>query len=109
MGLAAPVALSWALFSPDLRALHTNIVGLSLFLLVSIRLGGSCLRVAGNRLPQAQDLVEERLAGWFPCCPAAIGGEEATRRQHTVALLEGGFVVRFVLRGLLKSVLWAVY
>ena len=57
MGSAAHTALSWALFSTDLRDKSTSVVGLSLFLLVSIRLGDRRIGADGNCLSQAKNLT----------------------------------------------------
>ena len=63
MGAAPYTALPRALFSTDLRALDANSVGLSVFLLVSIRVGDRRVRAARNRLPEAQNLSADELAG----------------------------------------------
>jgi len=63
MGAAPHTALPWTLFSTDLRALYANSVGLSVFLLVSIRVGDRRVRATGNRLPEAQNLSADELAG----------------------------------------------
>ncbi len=54
--MAPTTALSLPLFSADLRALDAGSVGLSIFLLVSVRLGDRCFRAACNRLPEAENL-----------------------------------------------------
>jgi hypothetical protein len=56
MGAAPCTALPWTLFSTDLRALDAGPVGISVFLLVSIRVGDCRLRAAGGRLQEAQNL-----------------------------------------------------
>jgi hypothetical protein len=56
MGVTARTAVSWALPSADIRALYADAVGISIFLLVSIRLGDRRLGTAGNRLSQTEDL-----------------------------------------------------
>jgi hypothetical protein len=63
MGMAPATALRWTLFSTDLRARYTGFMGFSVFLLVSIRVGDRRLRTAGNRLPEAEDLSADELAG----------------------------------------------
>jgi hypothetical protein len=54
--MAPATALPRPLFSTDLRARYTNSLGLSVFLLVSIRVGDRRVRAAGNRLREAQNL-----------------------------------------------------
>ena len=61
--MASATALPWTLFSTDLRALDTGFVGLSVFLLVSIRVGDRRVRAAGNRLSKTQNLSADELAG----------------------------------------------
>src|SRR5260370_11567462 len=107
MDASAYTALPWAFVSANLRAQSTSAVGLSFFLLVSIRVGNRRLCVDGYRLSQTEDLGVQcepskvskgKQAGSNQCCPAAVEGEDATRRQHTGALHKGGFMVRVVLR-----------
>jgi hypothetical protein len=89
--MAPATAVPCALLSADLRTLYTDAGGISIFLLVSIRLGDRCLGTAGNRLSQAEDLIFRwagRVISMLPCRPS---GEDATRRQHTGALHEGRF------------------
>ena len=56
MDTAPYIALPWTLFSTDLRAVDAGPVGLSIFLLVSIRVGDRRLRAAGSGLPEAENL-----------------------------------------------------
>ena len=58
MGSSAYSALSGAVLSADLCARYASAVGLSLFLLVSVRLGDPDLRAAGRRVHQAENLIE---------------------------------------------------
>ena len=51
MGAAPDTALPWTLFSTGLRELDTGAVGLSIFLLVSIRVGDRRFRAVGTCLP----------------------------------------------------------
>jgi hypothetical protein len=97
MGVAPDTALPWTLFSTGLRALDAGSVGLSVFLLVSIRVGDRRLRAVGTRLPEAQKLSAD---SWQGDIHAALppSREDAARRQHTGALHEGGFVLRVVVR-----------
>jgi hypothetical protein len=82
MGTAPYTALPRTLFSTDLRALYASPVGLSVFLLVSIRVGDRRVRAAGNRLQEAQILSADELAG-YSCAALPPSGEDVTRRQHT--------------------------
>ena|ERR1700716_67791 len=63
MGAAARTALPWTLFSTGLRALDASSVGLSVFLLVPIRVGDRRLRAAGNRLSETEDLNADSWQG----------------------------------------------
>ena len=54
MGVAADIALPWTLFSTGLRTLNPGAVGLSVFLLVSVCVGGDRLGAIGACLPEAQ-------------------------------------------------------
>jgi hypothetical protein len=54
--MATATALPWALFSADLCALDAGFVGLSVFLLVSVRVGDRRVRAVGDRLSEAQNL-----------------------------------------------------
>ena len=63
MGATTHLALPWALFSANLRAFDASPLGLSVFLLVSIRLGDRRFRAACNRLPKAQNVNTDELAG----------------------------------------------
>ena len=56
MGVAPHTALPWTLFSTDLRTFDADAVGLSVFLLVSSRVGDRRVGAVGNRLPEAQKL-----------------------------------------------------
>jgi hypothetical protein len=101
MGAAPHTALPWTLFSTDLRALYANFVGLSVFLLVSIRVGDRRVRAAGTRLPEAENLSAD---SWQGDIDAALppSGEDVTRRQHTGRVtFEGGFVLRVFVRSFL--------
>jgi hypothetical protein len=82
MGAAPHTALPWTLFSTDLRALDARAVGFSFFLLVSIRVGDRCVRAAGNRVQEAENLDKD---SWQGDSDAALppSGEDVTRRQHT--------------------------
>src|SRR5260370_18736804 len=97
MGAAPHTALPWTLFSTGLRALDASPVGLSVFLLVSIRVGDRRLCAVGTRLPEAQNLSAD---SWQCNIHAALppSREDAARRQHTDALHDGGFVLRVVVR-----------
>ena len=97
MGAAPHTALPWTLFSTDLRALDADSVGLSVFLLVSIRVGDRRVRAAGNRLHEAENLSADSWQGdIFAALPPS--GEDVTRRQHTGRVTLGGFVLRVVVR-----------
>jgi hypothetical protein len=67
MDVAACSALSWALFSAGLCALDAGSLGISLFLLVPVRVGGPHIRPAGPCLSQAEKLRDlhesETMAG----------------------------------------------
>ena len=98
MGAAPHIALPWTLFSKGLCALDAGAVGLSIFLLVSIRVGDRRLRAVGTRLPEAQNLSTD---SWQGNIRAALppSREDVTRRQHTGRVtFEGGFVLRIVVR-----------
>ena len=105
MGTAPHTALPWTLFSTDLRPLDAGAVGLSVFLLVSIRVGDRHFGAVGAGLSEAQDLgrklrsyarIAGRVMSMLPCRPR---GEDVTRRQHTGRVtLKVGFVVRVVVR-----------
>ena len=56
MGAAPDIALPWTLFSTGVRALDAGTVGISVFLLVSIRVGDRRVRAAGSCLPEAENL-----------------------------------------------------
>ena len=78
-------------------------MGISIFLLVSIRLGYRNLSVAGDCVPQAEDLEigggrTGRLAGSIVHAALPPSREDAARQQHTGALHEGGLLVRVVVR-----------
>jgi len=70
--MAPATALSLPLFSADLRALDAGSVGLSIFLLVSVRVGDRRFRAAGDRLPETENLKHRCAGGVSPCCPAAV-------------------------------------
>jgi hypothetical protein len=93
MGVAPHPALRWTLFSADLRSLDAGALGFSFFLLVSIRLGDRRFCTSGDCLPEAKDLGADSWQGDTYAAPAAVEREDATRRQHTGALHEGGFCV----------------
>ena len=82
MGAAPHTALPWTLFSTDLRALDADAVGLSVFLLVSIRVGDRHFGAVGSGLPQAQKLSADSWQGDI-CAALPPSGEDVTRRQHT--------------------------
>jgi hypothetical protein len=71
MGAAPPIALPWTLFSTGLRALDASSVGLSIFLLVSIRVGDRRLRAVGTGLPEAENLSADSWQGDIDAAPAA--------------------------------------
>src|SRR5690348_4047793 len=77
MAPPASTAVSGPVLSATLRARHARALGISLLLLVSVRLGGADVRAPRHRLPQAQNSAprhEEQTAGRAClCCPAAIG------------------------------------
>jgi hypothetical protein len=84
MGNSARSALSWALFSADLCTLHTNAVGLSIFLLVSVRVGDRRICPTGHRVSQAKKLGDrayQQMIGWQGLIDAALPplGEETQR------------------------------
>lgn len=91
-------AVPWAVLPSAVRPLHASAMGLSIFLLVSVRLGNPGVGASRNRLPQTQNVagtqnpadtawqhedVETGRQGRTSCCPAAMGERRATRRQHT--------------------------
>jgi hypothetical protein len=82
MGAAAHTALPWTLFSTGLCAVYAGPVGVSVFLLVPIRVGDRRLRAAGNRLSEAENLSAD---SWQGDVDAALppSREDVTRRQHT--------------------------
>ena len=56
LGVIASTTLSWAVFPDRLCAVHTCALGISVLLLVSIRLGYFGLWLIGDRLSQAQNI-----------------------------------------------------
>jgi hypothetical protein len=103
MGAAACTALSWALFSTDLCARYAGPVGLSLFLLVSIRVGDRRIRTSGNCLPEAKNLGAD---SWQGENHAALppSGEKMQRVGSIPARAWGGFVLRVVVRSFRKEI-----
>jgi hypothetical protein len=95
MGAAPHTALPGTLFSTDLRAFYAGSLGLSVFLLVSIRLGDRRLSIAGNRVSQDEKL-KRRSAGrvFRHAVPAALGEKMQRAGSITDALHKGGFVLR---------------
>ena len=63
MGVAPHPALPWTLFSADLRSFDAGVVGFSVFLLVSIRLGDRCVRAPGDRLQEAENVSADSWQG----------------------------------------------
>jgi hypothetical protein len=61
MGVAPGIALHGPMFSWVLRTCHAFALGISILLLVSICLGRRGFGVAGNRLPQTENLMEDSL------------------------------------------------
>jgi hypothetical protein len=93
MGAVAYPAVSWTLFSTNLRAIYAGFVGLSIFLLVSVCLGDCRLGAAGNRVPEAEDLKADSWQG-DDCAALPLSGEEMQRVGSIPgALHDGGFVV----------------
>ena len=56
MGSAAHVALFGSLFSANLRALYAGAVGISVFLLVPVRMGNRRVSAVGDRISEAEEL-----------------------------------------------------
>ena len=83
MGAAADTALPWTLLSTGLRTLHAGSVGISVFLLVSIRVGDRRVRAAGSCLPKAENLKAQMAGRVTSMLPYRRSGEDVTRRQHT--------------------------
>jgi hypothetical protein len=84
MDAAADFAVPGAVFPAHLRAVHAVAVGISLLLLVSIFMGDCDFGVAGDRLPQTEELTanKERLAG---IADAALPpGREKRRRADSI-------------------------
>jgi hypothetical protein len=86
MASSASAALSWALFSTGLCAGSAGSVGISVFLLVSVRMGGRSFGATGDRLSQIEDLT------FLECCAGSWQGviyaalppsrDDVSRRQH---------------------------
>ena len=98
MGAPACTTLSWALFSTDLCALYAGPVGISLFLLVSIRVGDRRVRTSGNCLPEAKNLSAD---SWQGDSYAALppSGEKMQRVGSIPSrCMKVGFVLRVFLR-----------
>ena len=93
MGAAPYPALPWTLFSTDLCAVYARVVGISIFLLVSVRLGDRRLGAACDRVPEAENLKADSWQGDdYAALP--LSGEEMQRVGSIPgALHEGGFVV----------------
>lgn len=94
MGSAAYVALFGSLFSATLRALYSGSVGISVFLLVPVRLGNRRVSAVGDRISEAEELdrspLSRQLAGYYLCCPAAVKSRcNAPSAYQRVALKVG--------------------
>jgi hypothetical protein len=87
MGAAPHTALPGTLFSTDLRAFYAGSLGLSVFLLVSIRLGNCRLCLTGNRVSQAEKLNADRLAGLYRHADPAALGEKMQRASSITGAL----------------------
>lgn len=76
MGFVAGAALSGIVLPTAVRPRDAGVMGVSIFLLVSVRLGDCGVRTAGNRVLQAENLTGKilmgGLAGFSQCCPAAV-------------------------------------
>jgi len=84
MASSASAALSWALFSTGLCAGSAGSVGISVFLLVSVRMGDRSFGAAGDRLSQIEDLIFSGAGSWQGVIYAALppSRDDASRRQH---------------------------
>jgi hypothetical protein len=104
MGAAACTALSWALFSTDLCARYAGPVGLSLFLLVSIRVGDRRIRTSGNCLPEAKNLGTDSWQGdGYAALPPS--GEKMQRVGSIPSrCMKVGLVLRVVVRSFRKEI-----
>ena len=61
MGFAPGASVSGIVLSAVVRALYAGVVGISVFLLVPVRLGGPGFCANGHRVLQAQNLISKHL------------------------------------------------
>jgi hypothetical protein len=82
MGLAPATAVPRTMLPTDLRALYADSMGIPVFLLVSVCMGGRRVSAAGDRLSEAENL---NVDGWQGDIGAALppSREDVTRRQHS--------------------------
>src|SRR5437763_13773249 len=98
MGVAPDIAVPGTLLSTGLRPVHADPVGLSVLLLVPIRMGDRRLRASGACLSEVQELKVE---SWQGRIYAALprSGEGVTGQQHTSHVtFQVGFLLRVVVR-----------